>query len=359
MKMIKIMLIAFLAVSAPQTALPALELNSVKAHDIPALAAGLSVPAASPLDAALAPESALDPVVITLAGLEFEEIGGPLEVRHFLKLLKIFFPKRNFRENELAAAFADFNREYFFLEDEDDALALAAASDQKLPDNYVEASVRDVPGYAQHNVTVVPFLWSRDPDDSEEVTPVLAGKIIEVYDAYKASGRPIYILAHSWGSVLSHSALHAVARVRPDVRISKFITVGSPLMPANFVVNLFLKIEVKKEDLERAVSKPSIVKTWNNLWASRDAFSNAIASADTNYQADAEVEKVEPELINLILHNKPLKKDAKKDLFKVRNIEDWHSSYFYDYKATLKSLQKEISAVVFKPHLAPEILPGE
>lgn len=358
MKMIRTVFIAALAAFSLGAAAQALELNSVKASGIPALAAGLSIPAPR-LEEALALGTGPDPVVITLAGLKFEEIGGLLEVRHFLKLVKILFPKRNFKEAELTAAFADFNREYFFIEDEEDVLALAATTVQKEPDNYVEACVRAVPGFADHDVVLIPFPWSRDPGDSEEVMPGLAAKIIEIYDAYKASGRPIYIMAHSWGSVLTHSALHAVERVRPDVRIDKFITVGSPLMPANFIVKLFLKIEIKQGDLEKAVSRPSVLKSWTNIWTSRDAFSNFIAAADHNYQADAEVEKVEPLLIDLILHNKPLRKEAKKDLYKVRNVDDWHSSYFYDYKATLNSLQKELSAAVFRPYVAPEVLPGE
>ena len=156
--------------------------------------------------------------------------------------------------------------------------------------------------------------------------------------------------------MLTHEALHRVGKYRPDVKIDKLITAGSPLVPANFVVKLFMKLQIKKEHLEKAVTKPANVKVWRNVWATRDAYSNAIPAADSNFQADAQVENVEPTLIDLILHNKLLKKEARSDLFKIRNIKDWHASYFFDFKASLKSINKEISVSIFRPVLAPQVV---
>jgi hypothetical protein len=147
-----------------------------------------------------------------------------------------------------------------------------------------------------------------------------------------------------------------VALARPDVRIEKLITAGSPLVPGNFVVKMFMKLEVRKEKLENRISKPAVVKVWRNFWAMRDAYSNAIPAADSNFQADAEVENLEPTLIDIILHKKPLRKEARKDLFKMRDIKAWHSAYFFDYKATLKSISKEIFVPVFQPALAPQVM---
>jgi len=348
--------LALILVAAPASAA---ELNALDCAAAAELAAGTPFPLPSPAFAdILEPRKGQGPVVITVAGLSFGELGiGPLEVKHFIRLFELFFPKKTINEEELASRFMAFNRDYFFLEDRDGLLtASGAQSQRKLPDNYLEMKLKEIPGYAAHGVVVKPFPWSRDPGDSATTIPELTKKIIEVYDAYKATGRPVYILAHSWGSVLTHTALHRVARVRPDVRIDKLITAGSPLMPANIVVKLFLGLEVTKEHLEKAVSKPAILKTWRNIWSMRDAYSNAIAAADSNYQADSGVENVEPLLIDLILHNKLLKKEARRDLFKIRSIKDWHSAYFFDYQATLNSIQKEISVAIFKPHLAPEVV---
>ena len=99
--------------------------------------------------------------------------------------------------------------------------------------------------------------------------------ITEVYDTYKYSGRPVYTLAHSWGSVLSHTALHRVGRARPDVRIEKFITAGSPPAPGNRVTKLFMRFEVLKGRLQRRVPSPA---WWapGGISGPRDAYSNAI-----------------------------------------------------------------------------------
>ncbi|HNW42969.1 MAG TPA: hypothetical protein PKI19_00590 [Elusimicrobiales bacterium] len=353
--MIKIAFIAVFAIFTLGAALPALELNAVKAGDIQALAADIPVPAAKAMNDAVFQDTPVDPVIITVPGLSFAEIGpDPLELKVILNLFKLLFPKKNVNECVLSTELDALNNDYFMMEDGD----VTPAPTRRVPDNYIEEKLKELPGYATHDLVILPFRWSRDPDDSETVIPELARRITEVYDQYKGSGRPVYILAHSWGTVLSHTALHMVNRTRPDVKIGRFITMGSPLMPANFVVKMFVKVGIKKEQLEKAVAKPAIVSQWRNIWADRDMMSNAITAADANTQVDTEVAYVEPLLIDLILHNKPLKKAARADLFKIRSIGDWHGSYFFDYKATLKSLQKEIFIPVFKPVLAPQLVDG-
>jgi len=319
-------------------------------------AAGQKAPLPRPVFVeTLAKKNGLDPVVITVSGLSFGQIGwGSLELRNFLRMIQFFTRNKDITDSDIVNGIVGFNPRYFFPEYDEDARELVR--DVRLPDNYLELKLKEIPGYENHNVIVIPFAWSRDPGDSKTTVPLLQAKITEVYDAFKDSGRPIYILAHSWGSVLTHTALHRVAAARPDVRIDKLITAGSPLVPANYVVKLFMKLEVKKEKLERAVRKPAIVGTWRNFWAMRDAYSNEIPAADYNFQADAEVENVEPKLIDFILHYKPLRKEARKDLFKIRDIKAWHGAYFFDFKASLKTLEKEISVEVFRPAVAPHVV---
>ncbi len=333
----------------------ALELNSVRAADIAGLASDLDLtPPPPPLAGVLTQVNGLDPVVITLPGLKFSEIGwGSADLGNFLKFVRRIFPHKDITEEDQAGA--GYDARYFFPE-EDEAGLEAERAVVRLPDNYLELKLQELPGYAEHDVVVIPFAWSRDPGDTRKTVRRLQARIIEVYDKYKDSGRPIYILAHSWGSVLAHTALHKVGKRRPDVRIAKLITVGSPLVPSNPVVGLFLRFEALKTGLVRKVRKPSVVGVWSNIWAMRDSFSNAIPAADTNYQADAAVENVEPRLIDLILHDKQKRDDAKRDLFKIRNVKAWHGSYFYDYKAALKTLNREIFVQVFRPVLAPQVV---
>ena len=346
-----------LAVSLPAAA-PAFELGSVGASDIEALSAGLDIP--QPKQAyseVLQTKNGLDPVVITVSGLKFGEIGyGSMELRNVLRFFQFFFRDKDISETDIVNGIVGFSPRYFFPGDDSYARELELRDPSRLADNYLEEKLKEIPGYDQHNVIVVPFAWSRDPGDTKQTLPLLQAKIAAVYDAYKNTGRPVYILAHSWGSVLAHTALHRVAAERPDVRIDKLITAGSPLVPANLVVKMFIKIEVAKEDLEKKVRKPANVGVWRNIWAMRDAYSNAIPAADSNFQADSEVENVEPTLIQLILHNKLLKKQARRDLFKIRDIKAWHGAYFFDYQATLDSIQKEIFVQVFRPVLAPQVV---
>lgn len=378
MKILRPALIACFAVLPSLAA--ATELNRLTPQEIRELSSNIDLPAPLPVFAeseltdhsrrpaaealgaplpafteALSPRNGLDPVVITIPGLKFGEIGwGSLELRNFLRLISFFTRNKEITEADIVNGLVAFSPRYFFADEDEDGRE--AVGQARLEDNYLEQKLKEIPGYADHDVIVIPFAWSRDPGDTKRTLPLLQARITEVYDSFKDSGRPVYILAHSWGSVLAHTALHRVARARPDVRIEKFITAGSPLVPANYVVNLFMKLEIKKEKLEKRVTKPSIVRSWRNFWAMRDAYSNAIPAADTNFQADEAVENVEPTLIQLIIHNKLLKKEARKDLFKIRNIKAWHSAYFFDYKATLKSIEKEIFVPVFRPSLAPQVV---
>lgn len=360
MKIRQNLLAAIMLFCAFPAVLPAAELNTLSKSDVLELTAALPVPQPA-IKPVLEQKNGLDPVVITVPGLKFGEIGwGPLELSHFLRIINIFFPGKLAGSADLPGELENFNAAYFALDSAEAYADLAEVSAetpvQRMPDNYLEQKLTEIPGYASHNIVITPFTWSRDPGDTVKTVAELEKKIVATCDAYRKTGRPVYILAHSWGSVLTHEALHNIAVSRPDVTVDKLITAGSPLIPANFVVKLFLKFEIYKQHLDKAVTKPAVVKVWHNIWASRDAYSNSIPAADANYQVDAEVENVEPTLLNLILHNKLLKKQARKDLFKIRDLKAWHGSYFFDYKAELPSINKHISVSIFRPVLAPQVV---
>ncbi|MDT8286159.1 MAG: hypothetical protein RQ748_03525 [Elusimicrobiales bacterium] len=303
------------------------------------------------LSGALAAEGPA-PVVITAAGLRFDEIGpGKLELGFILRVIRRFFPGKSVNEAVLAGEVEAFNAEHFMLEEAEEPLSEKI----KLPDDYLEQRIREYPGCAAAGVTVIPFHWSRDPDDTDEVVPVFMNRLAEVYAEY-GGRRPIYVLAHSWGSMLMHETLHRLSRTRPDIVVDRFITTGSPLVPSNPIVAIFVKIGIKKEDLEKKASHPANVLQWRNIWSGRDPYSNEIKPADLNVRVDGEVENVEPTLIDLILHNKPLRKEAKRDLWRMRDIKKWHFSYLGDFSTVLKSIDKEISVRVFEPHVAVPIV---
>lgn len=357
MRMIKTALIAVFAVFSLSAAVPAAELNALRATDVRELSANTPVPPSRPVALREVTESAngLDPVVMTIPGLNFGKIGwGPFQLKYMLELYKKLFPAKRMDEADMANAIVTFGRDYFLIDAANPAPEQTET--RAMPDNYLEVKLKELPEYQDHDLVIVPFPWSRDPADSDTTVPQLEKAIAAMYDQYKGSGRPLFILAHSWGSVLVHEALHRLEKDRPDVKIDKLITAGSPLIPANFVVTLFVKTEVEKEHLLKSVTKPSNLKVWHNIWSSRDAYSNTIPAADENFQTDAGVEKVEPTLIDLILHNKLLSKAARGDLFRIRDLKAWHASYFYDFHAELDSIHKDIFVPIFRPIVAPQVV---
>ncbi len=363
MKIFKSAVFIVIALSTVSLCTPARAGEVLKAADLPAItAADISVIAAEedfklpdPLLDELKPMNDQPPVIITVIGIRFDEVGwGPLEPGQFIRLFHLFFPNKRLDETGLKKAFTDYNKQFDFLYEGGDFHPEQAAT--RMPNNSIETALEKLPEYASGKMTIVPFKWSRDPEETDKVVPVFVEKLAAVYDQYKGTGRPIYILAHSWGTVLMHETMHRLEKIRPDVRIDKFITIGSPLVPGNAVIKLFMAIEVTGEHLQKAVTKPAILSHWKNVWSSRDPFSNAINAADENLQVDASVEKVEPALKKLILFNSSLRMLAKNDFLKIINIDSWHSSYLFDFHASLESIDKDIKVIVFRPMVAPEVL---
>lgn len=332
------------------------ELPSVTPAEVPAMSQAAEIALPDPIFDELVPKGDRGPVVVTVAGIHFDEIGwAPLEPKYFIKLFHLLFGGKKLDEEAILKACAEYNKQ-FELFTEGGKYIPKMPPKRRPPENYMEVKLMALPEYAAGKLTVVPFQWTRDPGDTEKVVPGFVEKLAGVYDAYKGTGRPIYILAHSWGTVLMHETMHKLEKTRPDIRIDKFITVGSPLVPGNAVLKLFMTLEIIKEHLQKRVTKPAILGHWKNVWNGHDPYSNAIDAADENVQADERVEKVEPKLIDLFLHNAHLRDFAREDFFRVTDLGQWHSSYIYDFSASLKSLNKKIKVRVFKPIVAAEVL---
>ena len=315
-------------------------------------------PVSVPLPAT--PLAERSPIVITVPGIRFSKIGwGPLEFSTFLSLADFLFSDtkaagRSATNAAIKTAFDEYNSRF------DSLYEAAAGADQELkhyiptPDTYLEDRLAQSP--ACNRITVIPFPWSRDPGDSRAAVARFIPQLIRVYDTYKNSGRPIYILSHSWGSVIMHDVLHRVASTRPDVRIDKFLTLGTPLIPGNIIIDLFKRLEVSKEGLQKEVRKPANVRYWKNVWSSRDPFSNTITAADVNVQVDARIGAPESKLTDLILYGAGGRRlEAKTDLIAILNVRLWHKSYFNDYKAYLKTLNQDIYVKVFDPEVAKQL----
>ncbi len=308
--------------------------------------------------------SAQAPVIVAISGLSFGEIGwGPLEMKYFLKLAKVLLPKKHCDEKAFNSSFDAYNSQFDRLKTVAESPEVQQEESAGLEEplltrasvtNYVADKVkRALP--AGSNVTIARFNWSRDPEDTETIVAKFVPQLAKVYD--ENPGRPIYILAHSWGTVIMHEVLHRLEAIRPDVKIDKFITIGSPLMPGNSVVDLFDKLEISKEDLRAAVSKPGNVRYWHNVWASRDMFSNSIAAADSNVQVDngAGVEDAAYELKTSLFTADILQ--LRRDFVVLESVRKWHMSYLFGFKADLKSIGTKLKVTVYAPVVAPQIYP--
>jgi len=343
----------------------AAELNTVKAADIVGLTENMPIPAVTDVTAenffaeALAPENGMDPVIITVPGLRFNQIGPEfLEINTIVNIFHYFFPN-NSRADVQRALQPELDkelREYLML-GKDEPIPQAETPQSRMPDNYLETAMRNLPGFSGRDIIIEPFSWSRDPDESKEYVLKLAKHIAAVYDKYKRTGRPICLISHSWGTMLAHTALHRLPETQNGVTVDRWITMGSPLMPGNLIVKLYDKLSVKKQDLEKRVSKPaSVTGKWMNVWAKRDLISNYIKSADSNYQVDSQAQPYEDQVIYVFKHDASKRLQAQKDIFKLRSTSLWHESYQSDYDVYLKSLQRELSVKVLAPVVSPLVL---
>jgi hypothetical protein len=156
---------------------------------------------------------------------------------------------------------------------------------------YLAEALTCSPEIGQSGAEIHAFAWSRDPGDSSRFIRKLTKEIQDVYQEQTRGRRPLVIVAHSWGTVLSYAALHAL---RGDVAINGFISLGSPLNPSPLSLEKgFLTLETLKESLPpgllfNSLKKPVSLKgPWFNYFAEKDLYSSQLGPAD-NYQIDQE-----------------------------------------------------------------------
>lgn len=318
-------LIIFAAFALPAGALPAsggaelaaegaagriAALQVLKAGELPGTADAAGLPVPVPSFPKSAHKMTGSPVVVTVAGLASKNIAGGM-------------------------------------------ISAAEGASVHDPDTYLPDRLAKLPPCA--TVTAVPFVWGRTFADTQNALDKFVPQLIAVYDAYKNTGRPVYVLAHSWGAVIMHDVLHRVAALRPDVKIDKLITIGTPLVPRVAAIGLITGYQVNNHGLLKVVTKPANVRYWKNVWASRDPFSNAIPAADNNTQIDAALGLPEYDLAQLSVSRPDLRLEINKEIALIDNSHAWHKSYYRGFKASLPALNEEIDLNVFDAQVAPQL----
>lgn len=308
--------------------------------------------AAAPSPEPAAPEAALKgaprPVVISIVGVDFTKVGiGKLELAYFINILNHLKPGHRVSE----AAF----REDFKAVEKDlaDCEFYKADGCGRQPDNYLDARLAQV--LPADRYEIAPIRWSRDPDESEQAALQVEAEIKRIFRLARAEGRPVHLVAHSWGTMLAHTALNRLAVTDPQVRIDKLITLGSPLVPSSWWLNIFVEHQVNAGHLQNFVAKPANVAYWLNLWAKNDYFSNEIEAADENLLEDGLTVDLERRVKLAAEADHSLRPAMLRDLFFLKSLKTWHFAYIFDFQVYLKTLGESHSRAIFAPVISAEL----
>ncbi|MCM2267747.1 MAG: hypothetical protein NDI60_08265 [Elusimicrobiales bacterium] len=307
---------------------------------------GAACRAAAPLAAEIpfpAPGAAAKPVVISIVGVDFTEVGiGKLELAYFKKIIEHFKPGSRLDEQLFGGRMASVAQDA-----EQNELY------KRMPDDYLDARLAGV--LPEGSYEIVPVRWSRDPEESAAAVPLVQAEIKKIFAAARAEGRPVYLVAHSWGSVLAHTALHRLAVSSPEVRVDKFITLGSPLVPGSWWMEIFLKLEINAGQLQQYVAKPRNVGYWVNLWARSDYFSNEIKAADKNLLEDGLTVELAARVRKAAAQDHSLRDEALRDLFFLKSLKTWHFAYIFDFRVFLKTLKEYHEHRIFERVIPEEL----
>jgi hypothetical protein len=308
-----------------------------------------AAPAPEPSTPARAPQSAKKPVVISIVGVDFSQVGiGKLEIAYFKKILQFFKPGSRLNQQLFEERLASVGEDLAAAEQ-----YKADGVEVKQPDDYLDTRLAAVlPG---ERYEIAPVRWSRDPDESEAAVLLVEAGIKRIFTKARAEGRPVYLVAHSWGTILAHTALHRLASSAPEVRVDKFVTLGSPLVPGSWWLDIFVDHQINAGHLQQYISKPRNVGYWVNLWARNDYFSNEIRAADKNLRQDGLVDSLEWRVVRAAEANHSLRPAALRDLFFLKSLKTWHFAYIFDFEVYLKTLREAHSQVIFAPVVSGEL----
>lgn len=120
---------------------------------------------------------------------------------------------------------------------------------------------------------IYPFTWSRDLSKTNDAVNQLYEKIKEL----NKTNRPITILSHSWGTILSY----IVIMKHEDIHVDKLITMGSPLNSAFAPINYYTREWLEDFGIS-SISKPANLREWHNYFAICDLISGSMPAIGKN-----------------------------------------------------------------------------
>lgn len=222
-------------------------------------------------------------------------------------------------------------------------------------DDYLSAPMKGLVASYHKNYLVVPLLWKRDPSLTLQTELTFKKWLPQLYAAAAANHKPVYVFAHSWGTILTHDVLNDLWNENSPVRIDRFVTMGSPLVPSGVLSDMIDDSELTRNKWGESVQKPKNVGTWMNFWATRDWFSASIKNADYNEQVEDSAAAADEKLfikglatgsvpdhpvlsaiVSLVVPAVGIVNDAADadDLAKLEYPATWHSSYYQGYQVS-------------------------
>jgi len=233
---------------------------------------------------------------------------------------------------------------------ESDAFQVDASTEPG--DSYLENTLTGMLAAAGKHYLVVPLPWNRDPDQSVAAEAQIQAWLPQVYAAAKANNKPLYAFTHSWGTMLMHEALTALATQGSPVHIDKLITTGSPLVPSSRLVHHFDVMELPAQDFGTLTVKPANVTAWTNFWAKRDIISGVIPAADLNYRVDGGAD-YDASLLEQACKDPLHIVAALKDLKTLRAIHLWHFSYLKGYHELFPAIHTQLDLDIPDTEIMP------
>ncbi|MDD2772901.1 MAG: hypothetical protein PHP45_04310 [Elusimicrobiales bacterium] len=292
-----------------------------------------------------------DAVVMSACGMDPGELGvGPFQYSMVREAMRYLFPEKDAGdEKRWRQALAKIN-EYQAQFPESSA---RRKSDS--PDTYLEDALRRGLAGSGKRYLIVPLRWSRDIQNAGDAPLDFKVWVKRVYaavsDRAAADNRriPVYMVGHSWGTVLLHATLQHLKEEGSDVKVDEFVTLGSPLTPGSWWLNTLMTLGIIKDNLPWTVSKPGNADRWVNVWASRDMLSNAIAAADSNVRVDKIADFYSARLDKIM----ETSRYARSDKAALDAPVPWHSSYAEGFRLELKSLHEKLDKDIFAEFIRP------
>ncbi len=261
-----------------------------------------------------------DAVVVSVCGLEFADLKQAILDRLF-----------QHDTRQMAAAASRLNES-----------RLGASVPSTTNNAYLEEALTGMLATAGKHDLVVPLPWDRNVANTDAAEADFMAWLPRIYAATSAAHKPLYVVGHSWGTVMMHHVLVSLAARGSAVRVDRFITLGSPLVPSDALIKLFDGLELPPQDFGVQSAKPANVAAWINFWGARDIFSNTIPAAGAEHRVDDAAAAFNARL-GLALLAPGRKAQAAKDLVTLDDFSLWHASYYAGYDQYFPSIQARLN----------------